>query len=325
MSLRHELISIIVPVYNVEKYLSECLFSVINQTYKEIEVIMVNDGSTDSSECICRQFLSIDRRLKLVCQKNMGLAAARNTGLKYANSDYICFIDADDVLHPDYIKVLFHIMQYQKADIAMCSYYKFQNDIPKLNAEVFSCVELDKYQMISNISTTGPNNSSESLVVTWNKLFNKKIFENMSFPNKLHEDEFMILSYIIRAKKVVSTNQVLYYYRQRPESIMGTKHTTNLRHLDVLDAVRSRIDYVYGSEYQCVLPMVLCSYFDNSIILYNQLYNSKNRVKLMKRIWPEYIFLLLHYRRFLEARQCRRFVLFLLSPKIYYKRFWNGR
>ena len=126
---RNSLISVIVPVYNVEKYLPQCLNSIINQTYKNIEVVLVDDGSTDDSGNICEEYKKNDERIIVVHQKNSGLSAARNVGIEISTGEYITFIDSDDYISPDYIENLYSALEQYSADIAICDLKKVSEKV----------------------------------------------------------------------------------------------------------------------------------------------------------------------------------------------------
>ena len=222
-------ISIIVPIYNVEKYLKYCLESILIQSYKNLEIILVNDGSTDNCGKICDEYQLKDSRIKVIHKTNAGLADARNTGLKIATGNYISFLDSDDYIYPTFYEELYKLLQKNDADIAEC-------DFMRINVEnIDKCKEIidieNEKNTIFEVSTT----NIESLkllygprlkpylkkVVVWNKLYKKSILDNIEFPvGKLHEDEYTTFKILYKAKKVVSTNRILHGYMQTTNSIM---------------------------------------------------------------------------------------------------------
>lgn len=318
-----ELITIIVPVYNAEKYLSKCLNSLKEQSYQNLEIIMINDGSTDSSVEICNEFCKSDNRFTLIEQKNKGLSMARNTGLDYMHGKYVFFLDSDDYIHKECIELLYENAIEFEADISMCNYVKFKNG-QVIEKKIYNePIQLLKKEMILDISTTGVNNRSERIVLACNKLIKSEIFQNLRFPNRIHEDEFMIHRYILQAKKIVWTDAVLYYYRQHDESITGKKNRKDLKHLAVLEAVRMRIKAFSGNEYEDVFLQVLCSYFENAIIQFLLLACKENKKKLIWRIYPQYLCTLIRYSGRLSRRQFLHYLLFLISPQYYRKRYWD--
>ncbi|MCR8746796.1 glycosyltransferase family 2 protein [Romboutsia lituseburensis] len=226
------LISIIVPVYNVEKYIHECIDSIINQTYSNIEIILVNDGSTDNSGNICEKYEKKDNRIKVVHKKNGGLSDARNVGIDISNGDYICFIDSDDWINLDMIENLYNLIIRYNADIAQSDY-----------VEVYNKDSMSKNAIKEDIKFYNSNDMLECLygeeyvktVVVWNKMYKKELFNQIRFPKgKLHEDEFTTYKIIHKANMIIDSNLPLYYYRQRENSIMNSNF--NIKRLDAIDA-----------------------------------------------------------------------------------------
>ena len=223
-SLDSSLISFIVPVYNVASFLHICVDSIINQTYRHLEIILVDDGSTDKSGIICDMLAEKDDRISVVHQTNGGLSDARNTGLDLAKGDFICFVDSDDVIHDRYAEIL--LSNIGTADMIFCDYVEIES-----SDNVIFCKESNGQQMIvkrtftssqalSNIDNLVLKNSPV-VVVAWNKLYRKKIWEKIRFPKgKIHEDEFVIHHVIAACKTLAFISEKLYYYRQHPNSIM---------------------------------------------------------------------------------------------------------
>ena len=220
-------ISVIVPVFNVEKYLKECLESIINQTFKDIEIICVNDGSTDSSLEILNNFAEQDNRIKVITQSNQGLSAARNTGIKYANGEYISFIDSDDYIDTSLYETL---VKYLPAEMICFNAQAFgDNFIPKKMQKNLIC-KINGLEKISDKSIFKTN------VYAWNKLFKTDIIKkyNLKFPNGLYFEDFVFLwDYMLKIKTAyyLKNHKALYYYRQRPTSIMNTCHNRSIDHL----------------------------------------------------------------------------------------------
>lgn len=319
----NNLISVIVPIYNSERYLNECLSSLEHQSYKNLEIILVNDGSKDKSSAICKSFCKKDSRFHLIEQDNKGLGMARNTGINNAHGKFFCFVDSDDYVHKLYVEILYENLMETCADISMCSYVKFhnkQNPVAKTENRHF---EISKHQMIMDISTSGPNNRSESIVLACNKLIKSEMFNDLRFPNKVHEDEFMIAEYIVRANKIVWSDAELYFYRQHPSSITGKNNLTNLKHLQVLEAIRGRLIIFAGKDYQEVYNRVLESYFSNAIILFLLMVNSDNKWILVSKIYPQFILLLFRYGYRLKKWQLKQYIEFLISPEHYRIRYWK--
>ena len=318
-----ELVSIIVPIFNTEQYLTECLDSLKKQSYSNLEIILVNDGSTDHSGDICREYCRTDPRFVLIEQANQGLGMSRNAGIVKARGKYVCFVDSDDFVHEKYVEILYENLIAYHTDISMCAYMKYRQGQLSGNDVYNVCSRISRYQMLYDITTTGPENSSEKIVVAWNKLIKMDIMKQLRFTDRLHEDEFMINDLLQKISNGVWTDAVLYYYRQRSESITGTEHKTDLRHLDVLDAVYNRICLFSGNEYKDVMRDLLRSYFENSIVVYYSLFTYGNRWQVWKKIYTHYLNTLLRYAYKLSLKQFFRYALFLISPYFYRKKYWR--
>ena len=234
------LISVVVPIYNVEDYLVECIESILNQTYTEFELILVNDGSTDNSLEICNQYSKKDDRIKIVNKKNGGLSDARNAGIDVAKGEYIIFIDSDDFINKNMFKIMFDIAKSKNADIVQCNYKEFYNkedikDSSSINNE-FKLKELTSIEALYGFydeKKSGPT------TVAWNKLYKTALFEDIRYPyGKIHEDVFTTYKLIFKANKIVCTEEKLYYYRQRENSITTRKY--NKKRLVVLEAIEER-------------------------------------------------------------------------------------
>ena len=292
-----ELVSVIVPVFNTDDYLRECLEALKQQTYDNLEIIMINDGSTDNSGNICREFSKKDSRFILIQQENRGLAVSRNAGLEKASGKYVCFVDSDDLVHERYVEILYENLVRYQADISMCNYLKFRGKT-ELHGDVDNiCKEMFPKQMLYAITTTGPDNISEKAVVAWNKMIRMDIIKGLRFKNRLHEDEFMINDLILNLSSGVWTDAVLYFYRQRPESITGEKNKKDFRHLDMLDAVYERLLIFSGPDYKELFPDLLRSYFENSTVVYYDLMAPGNFWHVWKKVVPRYLAVLLKYRK----------------------------
>lgn len=241
MENRH-LISVIVPVYNVKPYLSECVNSVLRQSYNKFELILVDDGSADGSGEMCDKFSEDDERIKALHIKNGGPSSARNAGVKAAKGEYISFVDSDDMVSEDYLKVLYENAVNFDADVSMCRYVTFKNgeqpDEP--NKENKPSLQ-DKEGMYNLLTEIGPQCRSTHLVVVWNKLIRRETAEKISFPDgRWHEDEFYVNYLMENAERFVETPAELYFYRKRPDSIVGENNRSSRRHLDLIEAFRER-------------------------------------------------------------------------------------
>ncbi len=195
-------ISVIVPVYNVERYLSRCLDSILSQTYSDIEIICVNDGSTDNSADILSDYAARDSRVKIVTQKNSGLSVARNIGLKHATGQYISFIDSDDWIDVEYYEYLLGQIEKHNADIAVAA-MRTVNQRTVSDIDNLYCVTDDFIQKVKNL-TTGS---------VCDKVFKKELFDDIMFqPGRYYEDNIVLIQTMYAANTVVFSNYVSYYY-----------------------------------------------------------------------------------------------------------------
>lgn len=231
MDNKNMLISIIVPVYNVEKYLPRCVSSITAQTYKNLEIILVDDGSPDTCGEMCDAMALKDDRIKVIHKKNGGLSSARNEGLRAATGDYIGFIDSDDWIQEDMYEYLMDGIQKYDADISIC-----QRIVIKNNVE--SPVTLDKDYVYDTDTAIRKLLDEEIMNAVWNKLYKREIVEGIYFPEgRNYESTAVTFQYIERAKKVANLRYGKYYYLQRDDSIVHEKNIKNrsdwcLSHID---------------------------------------------------------------------------------------------
>ena len=220
-----KIISIIIPIYNVEEYLDECLDSIKRQTYKNIEVILVNDGSTDESKEICERYCEKDSRFKLINQENQGLSEARNVGVRASIGEYIFFVDSDDVVKVDILEILLSFMA-EDIDIVSCSYSHQKEDLQlqKIPNVVF---QGDSYEAIFSCINYGKVNS-----LAWAKLYRRRIVEAVPFlKGLLYEDTYTGIVNLKYIRKMIVLDTIGYYYRIHSNSIM--KNEFSKKNLDV--------------------------------------------------------------------------------------------
>lgn len=214
------LISIIIPVYNVEKYLDECIASVVNQTYKNLEIILIDDGSPDKCPRMCDNWANRDERIKVFHQENGGLSSARNKGLDIASGDYIGFVDSDDYIEADMYEIMFNALNESGKKISCCLINRIFEDgtiISDMNMYKGDIV-LDVEDAIHEIFCKSVGNA------VWGKLYEKTIFETMRFPvGEINEDFPVIVPSIVSSDGMALINKPLYTYRKRGDSITGNK------------------------------------------------------------------------------------------------------
>ena len=234
-----QMISVIVPVYQVDNFLGRCIESLLCQTYHNLEIILVDDGSCDKCARICDDWAKKDYRIRVIHKKNGGLSDARNAGMPFATGKYISFIDSDDVVTPDYFEVMLHTLLAEKSDIIECGVVKFYEDN---HFDAFQDdLSVTSYSAVDGLS--GLINENPFHQHVWNKLYKAELVLDVPFPfGKLNEDEFWTYQIFGRAKMVTKINKTMYYYFQRSGSIMGAGF--NLRRLDALEGKFNRQQYI---------------------------------------------------------------------------------
>lgn len=266
----NNMISVIVPVYNVEKYLRKCLDSIVNQTFSNFEVILVNDGSTDTSGAICDEYVKKDARFFVIHRENGGLSAARNSGLLAAKGKYLNFIDSDDWIRAELLEQLINLLNSYEADISKCNF--FSDEAANLNEqEEIRCYTSREY-MIRYL-----NDESDSNSYFCGKLFKRDLFTNQCFPvGKTCEDMFLMPQIIKKATKIVVTNQKYYfYYRTRPTSIMNNPDNRIRNQVAIAEAFRTHYN-IASNYYKEADVLILKRATTSSICAYCLLGNIKN-------------------------------------------------
>lgn len=234
-----ELISVVLPVYNVESYLKESINSILRQSYQNLEIILVDDGSTDESGNICDSYQSLDSRIVVYHKENGGLSDARNYGIEHANGEYIYLVDSDDFLiRSDTLEQLYDGLVANSADIAVAKYIEYvEGDIIQESTSLTIQI-MDRERAIA--SQYNYTNYKLSFVVAWNKLYKKDLFDTITYPcGKLHEDEFTTYKLYLASEKIVYIDIDSYAYRQRSGSIMNSDYS--IKKLDALEALEERI------------------------------------------------------------------------------------
>ena len=245
------MISVVVPVYKVEEYLRRCVDSVLAQTYRDFELILVDDGSPDRCGQICDEYAARDDRIKVVHQENGGLSAARNAGLDVAQGEYVAFVDSDDYCHPEMLKVLFEkIIQYD-ADVAVSGFRRVDQNGKDIDVEPY----LPEIEELMNGADALKRLIMEDSLrsVVWNKLYKRTLFKSLRFPvGKLYEDAFITPRLLYQCDRVVLTPQYLYFYVANPTSL--TKRSRTVQHFDLIESRFQRIKFLQevGFPKECV-------------------------------------------------------------------------
>ncbi len=307
------LISVIVPIYKVEKYLNKCVKSIINQTYKNLEIILVDDGSPDNCGIICDKLAEQDDRIRVVHKKNGGLSSARNAGIEIANGEYIGFVDSDDYIEEFMYELLLKSIKENNTMLSVCAiYYTFENGerITKIKDEkdrVFdfknAILEMNTYRLFD--------------MGAWSKLYHRDLFESIRFPEgKLSEDFYIMYKIFDKAQRVGYVATPCYNYLQRQNSI---SRNTKINH-DFEDAAKCQMEYL-DKKYPDMRIIGHTAYASSALTVYdfylkNKVKCPKDRVKHFKKIVKQNIEYV-NQAEFLSKSKKIQFKLFLANKAIY--------
>lgn len=232
----NDLISVIIPIYKVEEYLDECVASIVTQTHKNLEIILVDDGSPDNCPQMCDNWAAKDSRIRVIHKPNGGLSDARNAGIDAATGEYIAFVDSDDFIKPDMLEKLYTAIQKEKADIAACGILNCEGD----RRTAWGCRDFagSSEQILALLY-----DDAAYPVAAWNKLYRRSCWETLRFPvGKTCEDAFTTYRLVHNAKRIVMISEALYCYRIRPGSIMTSAFS--LKKMDEEEAWRCNYQFV---------------------------------------------------------------------------------
>lgn len=313
-----DLVSVIVPIYNVEKYLKRCINSIQNQSYKNIEIILVDDGSTDSSGQIADHYSEMDKRISVIHKDNGGLSDARNKGIDIAKGEYICFIDSDDYIHEKMIEVMYQILKKNACELAVCENYDVYvdeaqnddklNDIPKIIVEN----PIEAMKMWYKASFKNPT-------VAWNKLYNKKLFDTLRFEKgRIHEDEIIMQDIFCKCSKIVYIYEKLYYYYHRDNSITGSNSKYNLKNLDAVYAVKKRLEFFQQFDDQELKVLHSQQYAD--IVMFNYVRAMQSNIEKKNEVLEkllEDLKIISNMIGMMDFKHRLKIVMFKLSPRLY--------
>lgn len=237
---KQDLISVIVPCYNVEQYIDKCIECITRQTYSKLEIILVDDGATDGTGKKCDEWALKDYRIKVLHQENKGLSGARNAGIDASSGKYLSFIDSDDMIAADYVETLYNCIIDQGAPMAQGRSENFfkEEDIESFNStfdsKVMTGIDMCHALMSSYHKGWG-------IVMT--KMFDRRLFDDIRFPQgKIHEDEYVVYRLIWKAEKIAVSDRIVYYYRSRREGSI-THSSYSLSRLAAIDARKERCEF----------------------------------------------------------------------------------
>lgn len=271
------LVSIIVPIYKVEPFIEKCVTSLLAQTYTNLEIILVDDGSPDDCPSICDAFAEQDARVFVIHQENSGLSAARNAGIQVARGAYLAFVDGDDFVTPDYIEVMLNACEENNAKLAACGYLEYYSEERNTAFGVDKTIVLSAEEAITDIFVM----NDQVQVMAWNKLYARELFDDtdIRYPvGKIHEDVFTTYRFCAAAEKIVCVNKACYYYVQREGSIISQNFSLKrLQLLDAVDSIKSFVEsyaptydeayayYVFLNHLTIINAMADSCYYDRQL------------------------------------------------------------
>ena len=328
------LISVIIPVYAVEKYLKRAVDSVLGQTYRNLEIILVDDGSPDQCPAICDAYEAKEARVRVIHKENGGLSDARNAGLDIAGGDYIAFLDSDDYYAPFFIEVLYEQLIRQNAQVALCRYEvteetevaagpDFASYLSKYREGEIDCRAYDRKQMLCN-QYDAICCDATYFIVAWNKLYEAALWKGVRFPKgKIHEDEATTYRIFDKIEKGVYVNMPMYAYFSMEGSI--TRAAFNLRRLQWFDALDDRIDFLSGKAENMAANAAVRARADGAIRYYYPLVREcpreKTEAKRLKGYVKQALWINKHGKEqqkgFLRLVTRIGYRLFLISPEMY--------
>lgn len=305
---RNPLVSVIVPVYNAERFLDRCLSSIADQTYQNLEIILVNDGSTDSSEAICRRHMCAGRA-RLFSQKNQGQSAARNVGLDHMSGEYLTFVDADDYLSPSFVEILLNKCLEEGVPVAVCDY-----DAPGEGVQAPPPDGLKGpvpgRRIARNAIYDVWNRSHEGMQfgTVWGKVFHRDIFSGLRFPEgKIYEDVFIFHRIYHQVQEVYCTDLKLYHYVQTRNSTMRRDGVTR-PDPDHLEALFERLRYFQEYGERAYVDRTVSGIINAAVELYGRQGTGRPQLRQV----------MLAVRKITGRRSClMKYSLYMISPALY--------
>ncbi len=305
------MITVIINVYNGEKYIKKCLDSIINQTYRNLEILIVNDGSTDKTLDICKSYN--DKRLKIITTKNQGLSLSRNIGIDNAKGKYLYFVDADDFIKLDTLEYLYNLCEENNADMSTCESKDIYNYNFKIKKEKEKIFILTNKEMLKKNLLNVINHSD----TTWNKLIKKDVFKNIRFENEIINDLTTTYKLIISSKKIIHSNKIKYYYYRNPDSVtIRKKHDLN-RNIEIYKVLTNRyneIKKIYPDliENDIAMARTIITLYSRKNKKLRKFLDNDGAIDLFKKI---YTIKMLKYK--LPKRDKIKIILFSINPKLF--------
>lgn len=314
------MVSVIIPVYNGGIYLEPCITSIIQQSYTDLEIILIDDGSKDNSLQICRDYAKREKRIQVIANgTTLGTAKTRNIGINASHGEYIAFVDDDDIIHQNFFELLYKKEQQSGADIIQCTFQWFSQE-QDINRDVTIKAEhhFDGISAVKELCSTGDVNVQYCVV--FNKLFRRELFDTVRFEDgKVHEDVFIMHKLFLKAQKIVFLEIQLYFYRKNPDSI--TKITYHKKRLDNLEAMEQRAFYVKEKDrdiYIMALIQLLHAQINNYYNMKKFFPEDKLNIYLIRSNFKRYYAIVKRHKNLMVCNEPIKFKLFLYIPHIYY-------
>lgn len=314
---KKELISIIVPIYNVEEYLEKCIESIIKQTYENLEIILVDDGSTDNSGKICDIYAKKDERIKTIHRENSGVSVTRNIGLENCNGEYIGFVDPDDYISPTMYEILYDTLKRNNADISMCSYQCFDS-------------EKIEFTKSNNEISYNKNEALKELILDkditshlWNKLYKKDLFNEVSFPiNKIYEDVGTIYFVLEKANLIIYNKSIQYAYFQRSTSLCNSISEKKMN--NYIEMIDDRYKYL-KSNFKELEEILNISRIQSSLIFNYIVAKDKNKElfnsQLLVNDYNKNIKIKFNLVKYMKLKYIMALIILKINRNLFYKIF----
>ncbi len=317
-----DLITVIIPVYNAEKYIAECLESLINQTYKNLEIIVINDGSKDNSGTICDQYKEKDSRIQVIHKENGGVSLARNSGLEIAKGKYIAFVDGDDYLDKEYFEKMLKILKEKQVDIVLCGFNRvYDNNIEKVTKG--KSLIMNKEEFLTDIL-----NVQGGAGIVHSKLWKKEVIQGINFDKniKIGEDSFFCIQAVKNVNNVYVLDEALYNYRFNNESAVR-KYKKDFPDLCLtsMKIAKKYIEKEYNNNKNIIKKFNNYIAYHILLIIVNYCFNNENKlnwigqIKCLKEVCkvPEYKEAI-KYSNYDGLSLTRKITLFTIKYKLYF-------
>ena len=317
------MVTVIIPVYNVEMYLPLCINSILNQTYQNLEIILIDDGSTDDSPGICDTYALKDNRIKVIHQQNQGAAVARNTGLENATGEYIVFVDSDDFINEKMIEKLYIALKQTDSDLSICNF--------KYTSENGKEIDLKETDIKNEVLYTEEiidklfQNNNCGYIVIWNKMYKKDLWKQIRYPvGVIYEDEAVIHHIFSKCKKVATISDELYYYRQVSGSIMHSER--NEKNLDKYLALADRLMFFKNTVNKENIRKLAYQYWYHYLddyYYFSKRNRNSARLKQMKKTLLS-VYPIMVQCGFFTVKDALSIMIFIFLPNVYEKVFYEG-